>query len=222
MSDDTSPAAAADPKPATAPRHLDERQPEGEAQVKARLAWLKARCGMQVPALAKNAKGHGYDYLSLPQLLSLLDKPMRDAGLVVRWTTWTPSTASMGIRCTVTEVTGGWYEQAEAIGMPEKFIGGRMNGAQARGAFQSYMARYTLMAVLGITADFDSDAHQDGRVRDDTPPQQTQQRQRQRTDGDEERDRRAAAGRYRRGKDPDDTRDPVSSRDPDPDGDDPF
>ena len=70
-----------------------------------------------------------------------------------------------------------------------------MNGAQKKGAFQTYMSRYTLMSVLGITADLDTDGTDGGeRVRDDTPPPRQQQRSqsqgsrqyRQAKDGDDD------------------------------------
>ena len=47
-----------------------------------------------------------------------------------------------------------------------------MNGIQSRGAFMTYAQRYSLLAVLGWTADTDTDGADGGRVRDDTPPRE--------------------------------------------------
>ena len=63
----------------------------------------------------------------------------------------------MGVRCILTH-EAGWHETAELIVAPEKCVGGRMNGIQSRGAFCSYAQRYTLLAVLGTTAEVDTDA----------------------------------------------------------------
>ena len=65
----------------------------------------------------------------------------------------------MGVRCVLTHVESGWSERSELIAQPERCVGGRMNGIQARGAFVTYAQRYTLLAVLGTTADVDTDAY---------------------------------------------------------------
>ena len=155
-------------------RHLEEREPATEGDHKRRLVFLKARAGLQLPSLPKDAKGHGYMYAGLPQVLSLIDKPVREAGFVWRWTVWQPSSAMLGVRCVLTHVEG-WWERSELIGNPEKLVGGgRMSGIHCRGAFITYAERYTLLSCLGICADFDSD----GVVGDGKAPPATHIRQR--------------------------------------------
>lgn len=148
--------AKGSPSPVPVLVHMQERCPVNVEADKARKAWLKARAELQLPSIPKDARGHGYDYASLSEVLSLVDRPVREAGFVIRWTVWTPSAALVGVRCTLTHVEG-WYERSEIIGSPEKLVGGRMNGIQQRGAFVTYAERYTLLSVLGICADFDSD-----------------------------------------------------------------
>lgn len=151
-----------------APRHLEERRPANEAEMNQRKAWLKARCELELPPLPRDSQGHGYRYASLAEVLSLLDQPLRDAGFVVRWETWSPTATTMGVRCYVTHIEG-WSEVAELIAEPERVVGGRMNAMQQRGAFATYSERYTLLAVLGYCADFDADGTVSEPVRDDTP-----------------------------------------------------
>ena len=70
-------------RPVVRPRHLKERVPGNDTEWKARCEWLKARAGLELPSLPKDteAKGAGYSYLSLAELLSLLDKPLRAEGI---------------------------------------------------------------------------------------------------------------------------------------------
>ena len=42
---------------------------------------------------------------------------------MVHFQVWTPHATVMGVRCILSHVDG-WYETAEIIGPPEKFIGG--------------------------------------------------------------------------------------------------
>ena len=161
------------PKAQPVLRHLEERVPRNEKEEKARLAWLKARCGLELPKLPKDSKADRYMYASLPDILGLLDKPLRQAGFVVRFAVWKPHSSLMGVRCVLTHVEG-WYECCEFIGSPKTMIGGRMSEFQMHGAFQTYGCRYALLGCLGWTADVDTDASSDpdSNIRDDTPPQQ--------------------------------------------------
>lgn len=144
------------PAPRTV-RHLEEQEVTTEGQAKIRAGWLKARLELKLPPLMKSTQGHGYKYASLSSILSLIEEPLRAVGLFVRWTTWTPSSTTIGVRCNLVHAMG-WSERAELIGEPEKVIGGRMSGMQMRGAFITYAQRYTLLSVLGTTADVDTDA----------------------------------------------------------------
>ena len=137
-------------------RHVEERGPRGEADIKAYMAWIQARLGLKLPKLGKDTQGHGYKYASLSSILGSIEGPLRAAGFIIRWTTWSPSSETLCVRCSLVHV-GGWIERSELCGVPERLIGGRMSGMQQRGAFLTYAQRYTLLAVLGTTADVDTD-----------------------------------------------------------------
>ena len=184
MAEETKGAQAPEQEPkAAAPtvvqaRHLEEREPQTESEHKRRLAFLRARAGLQLPSLPKDSQGHGYKYASLGEVLSLVDKPLREAGFVWRWTVWQPSSAMVGVRCVLTHVEG-WWERSELIGDPVKLMGNaKMSGIHCRGAFLTYAERYTFLSVVGVCADFDSDGAE--HVRDDTPPPAQPVRQRSR------------------------------------------
>ena len=138
-------------------RHLEEQEVATEGQAKMRAGWLKARLELKLPKLGKDVQGHGYKYASLSSILGLIEAPLRAAGFIVRWTIWTPTSTTIGVRCNVTHALG-WSERSEIIGEPHVLIGGRMSGMQQRGAFFTYAQRYTLLSVLGTTADVDTDA----------------------------------------------------------------
>ena len=122
----------------------------------ARVAWLQARAAVVLPLLPKTAQGHAYKYLPLDQMLALVRPALLVQGLLVRWETWSPEPDQLGVRC-VLEHVGGWTEGAEMVVKPNAEVGGRMSGIQARGAAMTFCCRYTLMAVLGVTADEDVD-----------------------------------------------------------------
>ena len=140
------------PRPVPGPTRMVEEVEPDEA---ARLAWYR---DLPVfPRMGKDAQGHGYRYTPLNQVLSAVLPVLRQAGYSVRFRTWSPTSGTVGVRCIVTH-KAGWHECAELIANPVKMVGGRMNGIQATGAFVTYAERYTLLAVLGTTADVDTDA----------------------------------------------------------------
>ena len=139
------------------PRHVEELVPVNEAALASWKAWHEARLAMRLPRFQKDSEGHAYRYVSLPSMLAALDQPLREHGFVLRWTTWSPTAETVGVRCVLAH-REGWRERAELIVKPHEVVSGRMSGAQARGAWITYAQRYTLLAVLGTTAEVDTDA----------------------------------------------------------------
>ena len=140
------------------PRMVEEW--EAKVEEGSRKAFLVAYAELQkeLPRLGKDTRGHGYSYASLPDVLGKVRPVLYQHGFAIRFRTWSPTADSVGVRAILTHVQSGWYETSELIAAPEKCVGGRMNGIQARGAFITYAQRYTLLAVLGTTADVDTDA----------------------------------------------------------------
>ena len=157
MSDET--------RPPVEGRYIDEDPVPFEDAAGARQAWLQARLAVKLPRLVKDTQGHGYQYAALNDVLAAVEGPLREQGLSIRFNTWSPTSETLGVRCVVTHVDG-WSESAEMMAAPAEVIGGRMSPMQMRGAFITYACRYTLLCVLGTTADVDTDA----AAHDDPPP----------------------------------------------------
>ena len=145
--------------------YKNEMYPAGDGSTGARHEWLKARMAVKLPRLVKDTQGHGYQYAALNDVLAAVEGPLREVGLSIRFNTWSPTSETLGVRCVVTHVDG-WSESAEMMAAPAEVIGGRMSPMQMRGAFITYACRYTLLCVLGTTADVDTDAS----AHDDPPP----------------------------------------------------
>ena len=135
------------------PRVLEERVPKDETEAAARLAWLKARAKLKLPNIPKKqSAGKLYKYASLDDVLNHVGEMIQDGGFVWRWTTFTPTSTTLGVRCTVTHVDSGWYEQAEFIGVPVPKESSQ-NPMHLRGGFLTYAERYTFNAVMGIACE---------------------------------------------------------------------
>ena len=140
------------------PRMVEEREVGEDYERGQQQAFYDAYADLQValPTLHKSSQGHGYRYAALNDILSALRPVLAQHGFVVRWRTWSPTSDSFGVRC-VLRHKAGWYETSEIIARASE-VGGRMSGAQQRGALQTYLERYTLLAVLGTAPDVDTDA----------------------------------------------------------------
>ena len=138
-------------------RHVEEREPRNAEEAEARKAWLKARLELHLPTIEKRGKAHNYAYAKLPDILTAVGPAMREAGFVVRFTTWSPHSAVLGIRCTITHI-GGWSESAEMVVRPAELGMSRQNEMQVRGSAVTYACRYTLLCLLGTAPEVDDDA----------------------------------------------------------------
>ena len=150
-------------------RHIEESLPASAAEVKLANEFYAHYAELQesLPRFIKDAQGHGYKYAPLNAILGQLKPVLAKHGFVVRFRTWSPTADSFGVRCVLRHVSG-WSETSEIIARPNE-VGGRMSGAQQRGALQTYLQRYTLLAVLGTTADVDTDAAGDPEKAPDAP-----------------------------------------------------
>ena len=113
------------------------------------------------PKIGKDARGHGYNYMSLPQLLAGVLPVIGRHGLSVRWEGYTPEGCdpgdAIGVRCVLSHVDGhsvsSAFEAPPAAPNPKR----KEPPAQLLGAAQTYACRYTLQTVLGFCAEIDLD-----------------------------------------------------------------
>lgn len=119
----------------------------------------------EMPAFPKSAKGHGYNYTPMDDIVNGLRPLLNRHGLVLMQTV-SPGTAEM-IALTTTLIhpkSGEWIQDTATIPAPEI---GRANAAQATGAAITYLRRYAVTAMFFLSADEDNDAA--------SPQQQPQQ-----------------------------------------------
>ena len=145
---------------------------------KARTSYLKALCAFQAESIAlpKDAKGHSYVYTDLASSLSTLRPVLAKHGLVLTFRPWTVEPGVLAV-VAVLEHVDGFYSTTQAVAKVADVLkgGARMNPVQAQGAVQTYLQRYTMMGLLGLTGAIDTDGvaeqqERRERTRDDTPP----------------------------------------------------
>ena len=131
---------------------------------KARTAYLKALCAFQSEAIAlpKDKDGHSYKYTDLASALSTLRPLLAKHGLVLTFRSWTVQWGMLGV-IALLEHVDGWHQSTQLVskvtdGMSKRRDGGwSMSLSQGQGAVQTYMCRYAMMALLGLTAAIDTD-----------------------------------------------------------------
>ena len=112
-----------------------------------------AKAQGQFPAIPKNKKGHGYNYAPMDTIQRIVRPVLAKHGLGFYQT---PRGDDM--------VTVLFHESGERIEVPFPMVDiqGRMNAMQMKGAVSTYASRYGLCLALGISADEDTDAHENG------------------------------------------------------------
>lgn len=112
-----------------------------------------AKAQGQFPAIPKNKKGHGYNYAPMDTIQRIVRPVLAKHGLGFYQT---PRGDEM--------VTVLFHESGERIEVPFPMVDiqGRMNAMQMKGAVSTYASRYGLCLALGISADEDTDAHENG------------------------------------------------------------
>jgi len=124
-------------------------------------ALLKAQSGLH--NLSKNAKGYGYEYLTLDKLIDETRDVLTENGLVI------VQTLDQG-----SLVTTIYHESGESISssyLLQEVQVGKANAAQQYGAAITYARRYSLAAILNIAqADDDANGAPDAKNRQPKPP----------------------------------------------------
>lgn len=101
-----------------------------------------------------------YDYAPLHEIAQTIREPLRASGLSYRWEI--QDGESINVTCIVTHVQG--HSERNSMGSPPDDSGAK-NQIQQRGSAVTYLQRYTLIGVLGITsADTDDDGRSSGEL----------------------------------------------------------
>ena len=105
--------------------------------------------------LPKDKDGYGYKYTDLDTVISAIRPVLFNNNLGFTQSLTTTENGERGITTRVFNTAGEWLE--DTIALPEISMA-KTNAAQNLGAAITYMKRYALCAVLGISSDEDTDA----------------------------------------------------------------
>lgn len=107
----------------------------------------------ELPTMPKDASGYGYKYTSLDTIVSTIKPIMARHNLAFMQSVGGLENVTITTR--IFNAMGQYIE--DTVQLPT-IQANKMNNAQVLGAVITYMRRYTLCALLGITADEDVDA----------------------------------------------------------------
>jgi len=130
---------------------LQERWEKNEAMK----AFSAAMTAFQanIPDIKKTRQGHNSNYADINDIARAIKPALEDAGLSYRFTQ-EQNDDRIKVSCVVTHLQGH-QETAELTALAD--VSGGKNAIQAIVSAVSYLRRYTLTAVLGITTGLDDD-----------------------------------------------------------------
>jgi len=130
---------------------LQERWEQNEAKkafVRA-MSMFRENC----PPIYKTKAGHNSSYAPLPEVLKTIRNTMHECKLTHHWESTTSEDITTVV-CVVTHELGHSEKTSLSAGAETS---GSKNSVQALGSTVSYLQRYTLLSILGISADDDND-----------------------------------------------------------------
>lgn len=130
---------------------LKERHEANEAKKAFVKAMAKFR-GLQQPIL-KTRKGHNCKYAGLAETIEQVTPLLMECGLSHRWEQ-KQENAMITVTCYVTHVDG--HSESSTLSSAPDNSGGK-NSIQSIGSANSYLQRYTLFSVLGLSSREDDD-----------------------------------------------------------------
>lgn len=123
------------------------------------------------PTLPKDTKGYTYKYTNLDTVISTLRPILSKNKIGFMQSLTTTEAGKPAITTRLFNSVGEWLEDTTPL--PEVSLS-KGNAAQNLGAAVTYMKRYTLCAMLGVSCDEDSDGRADENPVNNEQPQNNQ------------------------------------------------
>ena len=134
------------------------------------------------PSISKDSRNDfgNYDYVSLPGLLRVMLPKLGKHGFTVQWETHTPVVPEADIWNKQEHIEGkrplvmvavrcrlwhqGGYEMVSELSMPMPVDSKRGPAVQQLGSIVTYLRRYTLLAITGMSDGIDKDGADTGKA----------------------------------------------------------
>lgn len=131
-----------------------------------------AKAQAEFPTLPKDKNGYNYRYTDLDTVISTVRPILAKYNIGFMQSLTTLESGKWAISTRIFNVDGEWIEDTTTL--PDVSLA-KGNAAQNIGASITYMKRYTLCAMLGISSDEDPDGKPDGNPDFNARNQQNQQ-----------------------------------------------
>lgn len=118
-----------------------------------------AKFQKEVKSIPKNSKGYGYDYAKLEDIIKVVTPTLHKNGLVVIQMIDSDEVKNIPSIRTILAHTDS-AESIESVTPVTEIKLGSMNTYQSLGAGITYMRRYSLAGILGISPDDDIDSNE--------------------------------------------------------------
>lgn len=128
----------------------------------------------ELPTMPKNTPAYGYKYADLDTITQTIKPILHKHGIAYLQSISGSSQEQMTLTTRIFNTKGQYIEDTAALPI---IISTKNNAAQTLGMSITYMRRYALCAMLGITSDEDVDANAEGKSQPQkqTPKQSTPQ-----------------------------------------------
>ena len=126
---------------------LQERWEEKEAKKAYTVSMMNFRA--DCPTINKSKKGFEYKYAPLAETIEQIKDILIKYGFSYRWATCNKNNIT-SVKCIITHVQG--HSEETSLSSPCLTPTKRQNPIQAMAATVSYLERYTLYAILGLTS----------------------------------------------------------------------
>jgi hypothetical protein len=110
----------------------------------------------KVRTIPHDSKGHGYTYASLDRVWDAVRQPLHDAGLAVAQIVEMVD-GRTAVRTVLAHCETGEKLESVAVAPSAGEKGARMSPIQAMGSEITYLRRYGMVSLLGLTSDADVD-----------------------------------------------------------------
>ncbi|HQN47778.1 MAG TPA: ERF family protein [Rugosibacter sp.] len=118
-------------------------------------ALVRFQAGMR--DIEKSASGYGYKYAPLHEVWAAIRAPLADNGLAIIQHVVSNEAGCVGVKTILAHTSGGREEST--VYADHRQSQGKMSQIQAAGSVVTYLRRYALSAMLGLTSDEDVDGH---------------------------------------------------------------